>query len=298
MTNLLVIRIVPQTAVDPDTFTNSYLNNSLGPLQITAYDLSFDSPTAGQSIGTATYIAPTSAPFPTSRQPVVTFCSAVAFTPVHARSDDNRRNRAAIRCRARGNRRERILSTGIGGHGDHSRQLGADIRKSADCGAMGKRFDSHPDSRRHGLLRCRDGCWIGPESQRLDSVSSVIFLACGSRPVGGPCCQYGDESLSPAAGSRTQWSGAIPTTAWHAACVRPAAQRGGAGLEQRRPRRAGYGDDHGGLQRKLDPSTPAGHAGRCFGHDGFRGGRNFSRHNRRFVRCRHRHGDPQSGTVR
>ena len=66
MTNLLVIRIVPQTAVDPDTFTNSYLDNSLGTLQITAYDLSFDSPTAGQSIGTATYIAPTSGPSPTA----------------------------------------------------------------------------------------------------------------------------------------------------------------------------------------------------------------------------------------
>ena len=49
MSNLLVIRVVPQTAVDPDTFTG-YLNGSgLGPLQITAYDLSFDSPTAGQS---------------------------------------------------------------------------------------------------------------------------------------------------------------------------------------------------------------------------------------------------------
>ena len=69
MTNLLVIRIVPQTAVDPDTFT-SYLHNLLGPLQITAYDLSFDSPTAGQSIGTATYIAPTTAPSPTSQQSV------------------------------------------------------------------------------------------------------------------------------------------------------------------------------------------------------------------------------------
>ena len=65
MSSLLVIRVIPQAAVVPDTFT-SYLNGSgLGPLQITAFDLSFDSPTAGQSIGTATYIAATSGPNPT-----------------------------------------------------------------------------------------------------------------------------------------------------------------------------------------------------------------------------------------
>jgi hypothetical protein len=71
MSDLLVIRIVPQAAVDPNTFTSGYLNPSgsgLGPLQITAFDLSFDSPAAGQSIGTATYIAPTAGPSPTDGQ--------------------------------------------------------------------------------------------------------------------------------------------------------------------------------------------------------------------------------------
>ncbi len=68
MSNLLVIRVVPQTPIDPNAFTG-YLNPSgsgFGPLQITAYDLSFDSPTVGQSIGTATYLAPTTAASPTA----------------------------------------------------------------------------------------------------------------------------------------------------------------------------------------------------------------------------------------
>ena len=69
MSDLLVIRVVPQTPVDSNTFTG-YLNGSgLGPLQITAFDLSFDSPTPGQSIGTATYIAQDSGtPSPTAAQ--------------------------------------------------------------------------------------------------------------------------------------------------------------------------------------------------------------------------------------
>ena len=62
MSDLLVIRIVPQAAVQPDEFT-SYLNPSgLGPLQITAYDLSFSSPTGGQSVGTVSYIVPSTGP--------------------------------------------------------------------------------------------------------------------------------------------------------------------------------------------------------------------------------------------
>lgn len=39
----IVIRILPQGPVDAHTFTN-YLNPSLGGLQITAFDLSFNSP--------------------------------------------------------------------------------------------------------------------------------------------------------------------------------------------------------------------------------------------------------------
>ena len=56
MPNIIIIRIVPQSPVDANTFT-SYLNPPapLGPLKITAFDLSFDNPTPGQSIGSASY---------------------------------------------------------------------------------------------------------------------------------------------------------------------------------------------------------------------------------------------------
>ncbi|MBZ5494665.1 MAG: hypothetical protein LAO76_27375 [Acidobacteriia bacterium] len=64
MSSLIVIRIVPETAVDAGTFTN-YLT-ALGGLRIRAFDLSFNSPTTGQNVGTATYIAPTTPPSPTS----------------------------------------------------------------------------------------------------------------------------------------------------------------------------------------------------------------------------------------
>ena len=66
MPNLIVIRIIPQAPVTSDTFTTYLSPTGLGALNITAYDLSFNSPTAGQSLGTATYIAPTAGPSPTS----------------------------------------------------------------------------------------------------------------------------------------------------------------------------------------------------------------------------------------
>jgi hypothetical protein len=72
MPNLIVIRIIPQQApIDPGKFTTDYLDPAgLGPLQITAFDLSFNSPTTGQQVGTATYIGTAStAPSPTSPQP-------------------------------------------------------------------------------------------------------------------------------------------------------------------------------------------------------------------------------------
>src|SRR5271157_998911 len=71
MPNLIVIRIVPPAPIDAATFTG-YLNPTgpgLGPLQITAFDLTFNSPTTGQSIGTAVYVAPTTPPSPTTAQP-------------------------------------------------------------------------------------------------------------------------------------------------------------------------------------------------------------------------------------
>src|ERR1700733_11690756 len=65
MSNLIVIRIVPRSPVDPSTFTN-YLT-ALGGLQVTAFDLSFNSPTSGQAVGSAAYVAPNSGtPSPTT----------------------------------------------------------------------------------------------------------------------------------------------------------------------------------------------------------------------------------------
>jgi hypothetical protein len=62
MANLIVIRIIPPTPIDAGAFAG-YLNPpGLGPLQISAYDLSFNDPTGGQLIGTATYVPPTAPP--------------------------------------------------------------------------------------------------------------------------------------------------------------------------------------------------------------------------------------------
>jgi hypothetical protein len=78
MSNLIVIRLVPQHPVDAATFA-TYLA-ALGDLQITAYDLSFDSPGVGQIIGTAVYKPPASGPQPTS--PVIN--PPAGFTLVEA----------------------------------------------------------------------------------------------------------------------------------------------------------------------------------------------------------------------
>ena len=53
MSTLIVIRIIPQQPVNATIFTG-YLNPAgLGPLQITAFDLSFSNPTEGKNVGTA-----------------------------------------------------------------------------------------------------------------------------------------------------------------------------------------------------------------------------------------------------
>jgi Tc toxin complex TcA C-terminal TcB-binding domain len=71
MPGLIVIRIIPQTPVDADKFT-TYLNPpGLGPLNITVYDLSFNSPTTGQSVGTAQLISPSIPPSPMQPQPPI-----------------------------------------------------------------------------------------------------------------------------------------------------------------------------------------------------------------------------------
>jgi Tc toxin complex TcA C-terminal TcB-binding domain len=67
MAKLIVIRIIPEAPTDPNTFTG-YLSSTLGELQITAYDLSFNSPTTGQVIGSASYVKPTTAASPTSSE--------------------------------------------------------------------------------------------------------------------------------------------------------------------------------------------------------------------------------------
>ncbi len=56
MANLIVIRLVPQSPVDANTFA-TYLS-ALGGLQITAFDLSYGNPTSGVNVGTAVFIAP------------------------------------------------------------------------------------------------------------------------------------------------------------------------------------------------------------------------------------------------
>src|SRR6516165_8124869 len=60
MSKLIVIRIIPQTPTDAETFTK-FLNppSPLGKLKITAFDLTFDSvdnPSPGIEIGSASYI--------------------------------------------------------------------------------------------------------------------------------------------------------------------------------------------------------------------------------------------------
>ena len=65
MSSLIVIRIIPEQPVDAATFTK-FLKPSLGPLQITAFDLSFSDPTVGKAVGTAIFLEPTTGPSPTS----------------------------------------------------------------------------------------------------------------------------------------------------------------------------------------------------------------------------------------
>jgi hypothetical protein len=64
MVGLITIRVVPSSPLDAATFTQYLDPAGLGPLQITAYVLSFNSPTDGQLIGTASYSSPTTPPGP------------------------------------------------------------------------------------------------------------------------------------------------------------------------------------------------------------------------------------------
>ena len=64
MPSLIVIRIVPPQPLKPGDFQSDYLNPSIGPLQITAFELSFNDPTVGKSLGTAKFVAAPAAPSP------------------------------------------------------------------------------------------------------------------------------------------------------------------------------------------------------------------------------------------
>ena len=73
--SLIVIRIVPQSPVYavpgpgvPSPTFQDYLSNN-GGLQITAYDVSYNSPTTGLVVGTAIYKAPTAGPSPAVENP-------------------------------------------------------------------------------------------------------------------------------------------------------------------------------------------------------------------------------------
>src|SRR4051812_44074995 len=64
MSSLIVIRITPQQTLEPGAFTG-YLNPAgLGPLQITAFELTFDDPIVGRFLGTVTVVAKPTPPTP------------------------------------------------------------------------------------------------------------------------------------------------------------------------------------------------------------------------------------------
>src|ERR1051326_3129354 len=72
MSTLIVVRIIPAQPVKPDDFTKYLNGNGLGPLQISAFELSFNDPAPGQPLSTtpAPYVAPTTGPTPTVGWPI------------------------------------------------------------------------------------------------------------------------------------------------------------------------------------------------------------------------------------
>ena len=61
MSSLIIVRIVPQSPVSADTFM-SYLHSTIGDLQLTAFDLTFNKPIIGDNAGSASYVVPTTPP--------------------------------------------------------------------------------------------------------------------------------------------------------------------------------------------------------------------------------------------
>ena len=70
MSSLIIIRIVPPLPLKPDVFEKDYLNPAIGPLQITAFELSFNDPTVGKSLGTVKLVAAPAAPSPDKPAPL------------------------------------------------------------------------------------------------------------------------------------------------------------------------------------------------------------------------------------
>src|SRR4051812_6975510 len=71
MSSLIVIRIVPPQPLKPGEFLSDYLNPSIGALQITAFELSFNDPTQGKNLGTVKVVAAPAAPSPDKPAPLL-----------------------------------------------------------------------------------------------------------------------------------------------------------------------------------------------------------------------------------
>src|SRR2546423_12905218 len=82
MLSLIVIRIVPPQPLKPKAFTDLYLNPAIGPLQITAFELSFSDASVGRSLGIAKYVAASTPPSPLDKSvPLPTVLTPPKYNP-------------------------------------------------------------------------------------------------------------------------------------------------------------------------------------------------------------------------
>jgi hypothetical protein len=81
MSSLIVIRIVPPQPLEPGVFQSDYLSPSIGPLQITAFELSFNDPTVGKNLGTVKFVGAPALPSPTSPIPLPAVMKAPKYSP-------------------------------------------------------------------------------------------------------------------------------------------------------------------------------------------------------------------------
>jgi hypothetical protein len=68
MSSLIVVRIVPLEPLSPGDFAGYLDPAGLGPLQVTAFELSFADPDVGRNLGTAIFVPVTNAPSPMAPQ--------------------------------------------------------------------------------------------------------------------------------------------------------------------------------------------------------------------------------------